>query len=487
MSKKTAINQKVTSKDKNREELRQQYFAGNYAIVVEYRHLFDIWSLYLKGISHFQLGHFNRSLVYFMLVAHKKSSLEKWKGYILAILLRSKLISYLLHRVFPVARLIGKSNFMSFKVVNLNNLKKSADIQFHSISKLQPVIWDKRVSHTINSLSKRRNLEPLQTGYLTINDGVIRANSDWIQLPKWVLNQGDLLSQNLNDLDFTRTNEEIYASPYLYVTRPSDLNEKIIETGIFLAGPCATEFGHWMITLLPRIGILDGEGVSLDIPLLVPKGLPPQHLKYLKLVTDRRVIFLEDTYFYKVKRLLTVIDPFRCPLSPPNYSNFNLFCPISPDVVDFYRSRGPKILSGKPKKVYLTRKNSTWRKIINEVELIEALDRRGFEIVSIEEFEPTAQISFFSNHNLVVGAFGSAFLPMMLSESHSHSIGIVNQISNEGYFGEYLSRVGHFTSFFEANPVSNLPRHANFSLNVDSFLSFLDKTIVDWERNRIYE
>jgi hypothetical protein len=76
---------------------------------------------------------------------------------------------------------------------------------------------------------------------------------------------------------------------------------------------------------------------------------------------------------------------------------------------------------------------------------------------------------------------------MMLSESHSHSIGIVNQISNEGYFGEYLSRVGHFTSFFEANPVSNLPRHANFSLNVDSFLSFLDKTIVDWERNRIYE
>lgn len=196
------------------------------------------------------------------------------------------------------------------------------------------------------------------------------------------------------------------------------------------------------------------------------------------------MIFLEDNYVYKVKRLFTVVDPFRCPLSPPNYSNFNLFCPISSDVVDFYRSRGPKILTGKPKKVYLTRKNSIWRKIINEDELIEALELRGFEIVSIEEFEPTRQISFFSNHNLVVGAFGSSFLSMMLSKSHAHSIGIVNRLSNEGFFGEYLSRTGQVTSFFEANPMSNLRRHDNFSLNIDSFLSFLDKTMFDWERNR---
>ena len=59
------------------------------------------------------------------------------------------------------------------------------------------------------------------------------------------------------------------------------------------------------------------------------------------------------------------------------------------------------------KKIYITRQNSNYRKILNEADIIKLLKQKNFKIVNLLNYEIKEQINLFANADIVISPIGS--------------------------------------------------------------------------------
>jgi hypothetical protein len=88
------------------------------------------------------------------------------------------------------------------------------------------------------------------------------------------------------------------------------------------------------------------------------------------------------------------------------------------EVIDFLRktykkSDNSKIVKGK--KIYVSRKNTASRRIINEKSLIKILEENGFEIVDTTQLEMANQIELFNSASIVIAPHGAGLSNIMFS------------------------------------------------------------------------
>ncbi|WP_238375519.1 glycosyltransferase family 61 protein [Rickettsia massiliae] len=60
-------------------------------------------------------------------------------------------------------------------------------------------------------------------------------------------------------------------------------------------------------------------------------------------------------------------------------------------------------------KIYIARKYASTRKIVNEEELIEKIERFGFKVIYLELSSPYEQAQLFNKAKIIVGPHGSGF------------------------------------------------------------------------------
>ena len=61
----------------------------------------------------------------------------------------------------------------------------------------------------------------------------------------------------------------------------------------------------------------------------------------------------------------------------------------------------------KKRRLYVTRKNATFRKIINESNLIDELKIKNFQVIDLQNMEINEQINIFSSAEIVISPTGS--------------------------------------------------------------------------------
>jgi capsular polysaccharide biosynthesis protein len=226
---------------------------------------------------------------------------------------------------------------------------------------------------------------------------------------------------------------------------------------------------HWMIEILPRLSLFEQIEELRSIPLIVPKGMKNFHKESLKLagVSSDRLVELDSGYWQFEKLYFP--------------SLLNEMANPSPHAVAWLRTRFLKNITHEPSSqsyIYMKR-GSQIRKIVNEDELVECLEKRGFQVVCPGELSLAEQIKIFSNARIVVGAHGADFTNMVFAPPNTTIIELHPSRYIIPCFWGLASLCRHRYAYLIGPSVSNenYGGLTNFYISLDKLQMLLDKVM----------
>ncbi len=186
-----------------------------------------------------------------------------------------------------------------------------------------------------------------------------------------------------------------------------------IDECILLTARGASNYFHWLIEVIPKLHLLDKHEKYKSIPLIVEANMPEQHYELLKMLAGntRKIIFADIDTHYVVKhavipsRLSRLVFDYQ-PGYRIEYDDFR----FNPIAIKYLRE---KLIKGTPssksRRLYLTRKGSKLRSLVNEQEIENLFKQYGFEVVYPAKLNIDAQLKLFSSAEIIAGPSGAAF------------------------------------------------------------------------------
>jgi capsular polysaccharide biosynthesis protein len=146
-----------------------------------------------------------------------------------------------------------------------------------------------------------------------------------------------------------------------------------------------------MLDTLPRLALLEHSGIAWD-RLVAPQAARFQRETLRLLGIDRNRIIDERNLHLEAARLVVPSLP-GLPGNPPRW------------VCDFLRSRFLPLAppsTRRDRKIYISREKTKTRHVLNERELMQVLDRRGFERVLLEDLPFLEQVRLLAEATFIV-------------------------------------------------------------------------------------
>ena len=179
---------------------------------------------------------------------------------------------------------------------------------------------------------------------------------------------------------------------------------------------------HWLFDILPRIHLLKKAGIfeSIDI-FILPKlkhDFQKSSLSYFK-IPNHKIHEIEDDEAVFANDLIV-------PSLPSELGTVNLWA------LNFIRDTFLLDSSNLylRRKVYISRKNATSRRLLNEDEIIEYLMGLGFEIIEAENLSFIDQVKLFSQAEVVVSPHGSGLSNIVFCNKKTKVIDL--------FYGDFL-------------------------------------------------
>ncbi len=173
---------------------------------------------------------------------------------------------------------------------------------------------------------------------------------------------------------------------------------------------------HWMIDIIPRIEVLIKTGYfnKIDYFVLDYTGLAFQKELLKKLNIDENKIICSNGFNnFHLQAEELVVPSYVSPNDAPSLEACRFLRELFED----------EIISKKPeRKLYLQRKKG--RKIINEIELIIFLKKKGFEIIQAENYTVSQQARLFSQAEFIVSPHGAGLTNLVFCNSGTKVIDI---------------------------------------------------------------
>ncbi len=257
-----------------------------------------------------------------------------------------------------------------------------------------------------------------------------------------------------------------------YFTEPEYIDGTV---ATLLAGHGATHnVSHWLYDSIPRIHLLMEAGVFDEIDYFVVPAYNTEYHEYtlgrFGIDKSKIIVGTRDTHLV-AKRLVATSHP---------RGNRSFILPTW--VYEFIRSSYLDTQeggSGKRKRIYISRKDSGYRGIINEAEVEGLLKEYGFESVVLSELSMGDQVTLFSSAEIVVSASGAGlsklfFAPHDCAVIELFSTGFVHTaFYNVAYLGglNYKALVTDVD-----NPASTMAagQRESFAVDIDKLKTALD-------------
>jgi tetratricopeptide (TPR) repeat protein len=229
----------------------------------------------------------------------------------------------------------------------------------------------------------------------------------------------------------------------LFLIDVEGYNVKQIEIGIWLSGYASDAFGHWLPDFLTKLQFFMEHPNYESIPIIVDAEMPRVHMDLLSLITKNEIIKISRNEMFRVSTLVVAPSPCFYPvLLKPNDLPIHGYNSLSPRGLNFVRglaTKGLQRIDSQKRRIYISRKNTSYRKLANEDDVFEEIKRYGFEIVFPEQMSVMEQINLFQSAEWIVSPHGSALINVIYCEP-GVKILILSQ-SNVFNFGNYLGPV----------------------------------------------
>lgn len=168
--------------------------------------------------------------------------------------------------------------------------------------------------------------------------------------------------------------------------------------------PLWQNYYHWIAEALPRLRAVEKyrEKTGRDPVILVPSNFPQWAKESVELMGfDLSECVKFESVAYRVEKLIL-----------PSYPE------PTPGECHWIRKKARQTInpSGNANRIYISRRNATRRRVVNENEVKEMLNSHGFSFYALEEEPVKKQAEIFSNAEIIVGPHGAGFVNMIFSD-----------------------------------------------------------------------
>lgn len=268
-------------------------------------------------------------------------------------------------------------------------------------------------------LAQLNNISTFGEGFLYSSDGTILVHG--LSFRNYELDIGEYISS----IDKTHIELEV-----------PDKSRHIEEEAVFIWGH--TNFGHWVWTYLTRLAALTEFPQLFDKKFVINGAMPKryQELLFKFGITDEQIIEIHNDETVTFSKLwVPSVHIYR-----GHYNDLASY--IWPDAVHYLRQKllGDKSLfelpaAKKGKRIYISRKETEWRRVINEEEVDSYLQAQGFEIVEMHKLSIDEQLECVSDAEIIVVAIGGASVLTMMAPKNC----VIIELSCPGILGTWAS------------------------------------------------
>jgi hypothetical protein len=176
-------------------------------------------------------------------------------------------------------------------------------------------------------------------------------------------------------------------------------------------------FFHWMVEALPRMAVLGAFAKVLD-GLFVPSPLERYHKESLRaLGIDAAKLIPLDVHSHYAPEHLFVPRAFAM-YNPPRW--------LAPWYKSVYLdSRAATAVGAFSKRIYISRGDAPARRVANESEVVDLLERRGFEPVQLSAHSFEEQARIFNQAGIVVAPHGAGLSHIVFCEPNAAIVDIM--------------------------------------------------------------
>lgn len=220
---------------------------------------------------------------------------------------------------------------------------------------------------------------------------------------------------------------------------------------------------HWFCEVLPKLFCLKDQ--TKQFSLLLPdtsyiRTIGAESLTMLGLEFTE-IIWMKHDRFYKVKDLFYVSA-----IAPSGHMHKELLQQIRNEFI------GGKETGHR--RIYISRAQARFRKILNEKELMNILQGYGFEMYHAEDVSLSGQVAVFCSCNTLLGIHGAGLTNCIFMQPGSKVIELrrkENGPSNVGYW-HLADSLDHHYYYYNGVPDSGKPlvgRGCNLTIPVEDF------------------
>ena len=242
-----------------------------------------------------------------------------------------------------------------------------------------------------------------------------------------------------------------------------------IDSGIWITDNFSYAYYHWVVECLTRLFELDFN--KKKYPILLP--LKFKNLSYVQQSLD---LLGFSVHYYDTKQ--------------PCYVNILILPSITARGMFFSiesLSYQKKVFSNKIvcnnipyRKIYITRKNSNSRKVLNEHLFVDFFKRYDIEVFNLENLSFIEQVKIFSETTLLIGPHGAGLANMIYLPKESIVLEIKNKQDNYwNMFYGMASDLGHKYFYLLAEPTTDDTHDSNLILDEDEFEHVIDQIVTN--------
>lgn len=196
----------------------------------------------------------------------------------------------------------------------------------------------------------------------------------------------------------------------------------------------ATNYGHWLIDAIPRIGLLKKSGLLDEVDwFLVPADKYDYHADSLAMLgaSREKLIVSNQINHIQADRIIAT--------STPRYIGH------FPDWAgQFLRESYHKAVKPHkyPSRVYIRRSDSAIRRIINEDEIVTALSRYNFIDYELSKLSFAEKVNLFRSADIVVSATGAGLSNLVFCKPGTIALEIFHSKFMSTMFADIATKMG---------------------------------------------
>jgi hypothetical protein len=253
---------------------------------------------------------------------------------------------------------------------------------------------------------------------------------------------------------------------------------EFLQEGVMLSGLASNAFGHWFAEFLPKLRHFVRHPKFASLPLIVDAGMPRSHFDFLAALVPNRLHRIETGRALMVRQLYLAPTTtfFPVELVPDHTVPADHQASWTAEAMRFIKERvdDGKMLTGHPsRRIFLSRKKSTWRLLRNEGEVIEALRPLGFETVFMEELDFAQQVQTFREAEFIVAPNGSALNGLIFAAPKVKALILQQQNSFNwgGWLGPILD-LGFHPEFLDGEALAGTDfKHSDYVVSTPKVLA----------------